>query len=200
MKKLIVLVVFIFPFSGVIYGQQINRLQVELSGFSLSGHTPRYSNSLDIQGIALAYSKYVFKKFNFGGELGFGSISGTSRSGIFERFEELGDNRNYFHYRFNVGYEPIQKERFSFGIQTGFLALSYAGITERWVGGPGQIGDNPETIVLGRLSNSFFLVGPYAIFKFTDNLFIKPQYNRGFVLDRSTWYWNSYSVGLGYRF
>lgn len=184
----------------VLYGQQVNRQQVNLSGFYMSGQTPRYGNSLDIQGVALEYSKYVFKKFNFGGELGFGSINGVSRSGHFERFDEMGKNRNYFHYRLSIAYEPIQRERVSFGIQAGFLGLSYDGITERRVGGPGQVGDNPEKIFFGRLNNDFFSVGPYAIVKFTDNLFIKPQYNRGFVFDRSSWYWNSFSVGLGYTF
>ena len=182
------------------YGQQLNPHQLELSGFFMSGQTPLYGNSLDISGIAFAYSKYVFKKFNFGGELGFGSINGSSRTGVFERFDDLGKNRNYFHYRLSIGYEPIQRERFSLGFQMGALGFSYNGVTSMVTSGPGEIGEDPVRLTFGRLSQGFFTVGPYAIFKLTDNLFLKPQFNRGLVFDRSDWFLNSFSVGLGYRF
>jgi hypothetical protein len=99
-----------------------------------------------------------------------------------------------------VGFEPIQSKRFILGIQAEFQRFSYNGISEIIIGGPGQPGDDPRRVTLGRslVSGGFF--GPYGVFNLSESFFLRGNYLMGVPVLNYDWRWTNMSLGVGYRF
>ncbi|MFD2037183.1 hypothetical protein ACFSKL_20465 [Belliella marina] len=199
MKK-IVFVVCAFLFIGWAKAQDLQKNSFEISAFRNTGNGHNPVSSMLNYGISLNYNRYLFKRWNVGAGWGFGDFNGKGYNGLFEKFYEFKSNRNYTQYHVRLGFEPIQTKRFILGVQAEFLRFSYNGISEIIIGGPGQPGDDPRRVTLGRsrVSGGFF--GPYGVFNFSESFFLRGNYLIGIPVLNYDWRCTNMSLGVGYRF
>lgn len=198
--KITVFVVCAFLIIGLAKAQDLKKNSFEISTFRNAGKGQDPVTSMLNYGISFNYDRYFFKRWNLGAGWGFGDFNGTGYSGLFEQFYEFADNRNYTQYHIKVGFEPIQTKRFILGVQAEFQRFAYNGISGIIIGGPGQLGDDPRRVTLGRsrVSGGFF--GPYGVFNLSDNFFLRGNYSIGVPALNYDWRWTNMSLGVGYRF
>ena len=199
MKKT-VFIVCAFLFMGWAKAQNLQKNSFEISTFRNIGNGQVPENSMLNYGISLNYSRYLFKRLNVGAGWGFGDFNGKGFNGLLEQFYEFSDNRNYTQYHIRIGFEPIQTKSFILGVQAEFQRFSYNGISGITIGGPGQPGDDPRKVTLGRSQVSGGLFGPYGVFNFSESFFLRGNYLIGIPVLNYDWNWTNMSLGVGYRF
>jgi hypothetical protein len=199
MKK-IVFVVCAFLIVGWAKAQDLHKNSFEISTFRNAGNGQVPENSMRNYGINVNYSRYFFKRWNVGAGGGIGDFNGKGFHGLLEQFYEFSDNRNYTQYHIRVGFEPIQTKRFILGVQAEFQRFSYNNISGITIGGPGQPGDDPRRVTLGRAHVSGGFFGPYGVFNFSERFFLRGNYLIGVPVLNYDWRWTNMSLGVGYRF
>jgi hypothetical protein len=199
MKKT-VFVVCAFLFMGWAKAQNLQKNSFEISTFINTGIGQVPENSMLNYGISLNYNRYLFKRWNVGVGWGFGDFNGKGFNGLLEQFYEFSDNRNYTQYHIRIGFEPIQTKSFILGVQAEFQRFSYNSISGITIGGPGQPGDDPRKVTLGRSQVSGGLFGPYGVFNFSESFFLRGNYLIGIPVLNYDWNWTNMSLGVGYRF
>jgi len=199
MKK-IVFVVCAFLFMGWAKAQNLQKNSFEISTFRniRNGQVP--DDSMLNYGISLNYNRYLSKRWNVGAGWGFGDFNGKGSNGLFEEFYEFADNRNYTQYHIRIGFEPIQTKKLILGVQAEFQRFSYNAIIDRRSGGPGQPGDDPRRVTLGRSQVSGGFFGPYGVFNFSESFFLRGNYLIGIPVLNYDWRCTNMSLGVGYRF
>lgn len=180
--------------------QDLQKNSFEISTFrnaSNDGQIP--VSSMLNYGISFNYNRYIFKRWNVGAGWGIGDFNERGNN-LHEIFYEFADNRNYTQYHIRLGFEPIQTKRFILGVQAQFERFSYNEVTGIIFGGPGQPGDDPRRVTLGRsrVSGGFF--GPYGVFNLSEGFFLRGNYLIGIPELNYDWWSTNMSLGVGYRF
>ena len=199
MKKIVVVVCAFLCF-GVAHAQDSKKNSFEISAFRNAGNGQVPISRMRNYGISVNYSRYFFKRWNVGAGWGFGDFNGNGFNGLLEEFYEFASNRNYTQYHIRLGFEPIQTKKFAIGVQAEFQRFAYNGISGITIGGPGQPGDDPRQVTLGRSQVSGGFFGPYGIFNLSENFFLRGNYLIGVPALNYDWSWNNVSLAVGYRF